>query len=578
MNDLFSFTGIVYTLLTIVFLFVTFRFYKDWKKDATTSNRDLFLSLLFFTFVCIAGVFAGTVFLKSASGIIILLIISSFFVTLASSFLGHLFFHFKFPSISAWWGFIFIFIYGLFVTILTAFSRITPFLEKNGALDWGMPFYIDILRSIIYFLGCIPAYFIFLKKYKDAENRFEKSQNLFLMMVFIAALVIIIVDFIIEPWFHTKANLSEIFILVTAVIGMFLYFILNETVVSKSEELFRSIFEQANDGLFLHDLRGNLLDVNQKALDIFGLSRKELLDHKNSKVKKIIHEVKVKGSDDLNNPRSFQITDALLKNKKIPPYERMYKKDGKKIIMEINNTLIRNKHQEPLFVLSIVRDISERKMSERKLLTALKEKEVLLQEIHHRVKNNIQIMSSLLRLQFSDINSTEIKEKIKESQNRLRSIALIHEKLYRSRDFSQINFRQYIHDLTIHLSHIYDINPSEVKAKTEVNDLFFNINTAVPLGLIINELISNAFKHAFPDKRRGEVLIRLKLTIPDKYKLEVIDNGVGFPAEIDFKNPQTLGLQLLYDLVNQIDGKIRLNKNDGTCISIEFKSKTNNLN
>ncbi|MBU4608001.1 MAG: sensor histidine kinase, partial [Methanobacterium sp.] len=194
---------------------------------------------------------------------------------------------------------------------------------------------------------------------------------------------------------------------------------------------------------------------------------------------------------------------------------------------------------------------------------------LLLQEIHHRVKNNLQIISSLMNLQAMEIDDEKTLKFIRDSQNRVKSMAIIHEKLYESSDLSRISFKGYLHNLLSYLYDSYTIHPGRVKLKPVVNDFSFNIDTAIPLGLIINELISNSLKYAFPDKREGELFIHLEKA-GEKFKLVVADDGIGFPDNVDFENTTTLGLQLVNKLTQQLDGSITLDNKKGSKFTIKF--------
>lgn len=216
-------------------------------------------------------------------------------------------------------------------------------------------------------------------------------------------------------------------------------------------------------------------------------------------------------------------------------------------------------------------DITERKKAENKLKTSLKEKEVLLREIHHRVKNNLQIISTLLALQSEDITDRKMLENYRESENRIQSIALIHEKMYQSRDISSIDFTGYIKSLINDLMYSYDADSRNITAVTDTDDFFFSIETVQPLGLIINELVSNSLKYAFKDRNEGKISVKLEKIDVDSFKLTVGDNGAGFPEDIDFRNTSSLGLQLVNELVRQLDGAIELNKDSGTEFKIIFK-------
>ncbi|MCK9151030.1 sensor histidine kinase [Methanobacterium alcaliphilum] len=213
-------------------------------------------------------------------------------------------------------------------------------------------------------------------------------------------------------------------------------------------------------------------------------------------------------------------------------------------------------------------DITERKYAEKALKDSLKEKEILLSEIHHRVKNNMQIISSLISLQAGYFQDEEVYTAFLESQNRIKSMAMVHEGIYQSNRLSDIDFSEYVSELTQNLFNTYGINAMKITVKQEVN-AFLNLETAIPLGLIINELITNSLKHAFPGDRGGEILIKLK-SQNDEYLLQVSDNGVGMSTDFDLANSDTLGMQLVYSLINQLDADLNIDTTKGTSFKIKF--------
>jgi two-component sensor histidine kinase len=225
-------------------------------------------------------------------------------------------------------------------------------------------------------------------------------------------------------------------------------------------------------------------------------------------------------------------------------------------------------------VIEYVRDITERKMAEDRLQASLQEKEVLLKEVHHRVKNNMQVISSLLNLQSRHIQDPKVFEMFKESQRRIRSMALIHERLYQSSDFARIEFSEYLRNLASHLFHSYQVDASRVQLKIEAEKVHLNINTAIPCGLIVNELVSNALKHGFPEGRKGQLDIDLRRVAGDGYVLRVRDDGVGFPEGLDFRKTETLGMQIVSTLISQIDASIDLVRDKGTEFTIHFQEIT----
>lgn len=220
-------------------------------------------------------------------------------------------------------------------------------------------------------------------------------------------------------------------------------------------------------------------------------------------------------------------------------------------------------------VSGIGHDITEKKLSEEKLMLSLKEKEVLLKEVHHRVKNNLQVISSILNLQSSYVKDIKTLELLKESQNRIKSMAFIHESLYQTKDFSSINFSEYVTNLSKNLIHSYTSFENKIELELEVQQVFLNLDIAIPCGLIINELVSNALKYAFPKGSKGIVKIDLK-SENNLIKLVISDNGVGLSRKIDFRNTDSLGLQLVVTLVEQLGGKIRLQRTKGSKFTISF--------
>lgn len=215
-------------------------------------------------------------------------------------------------------------------------------------------------------------------------------------------------------------------------------------------------------------------------------------------------------------------------------------------------------------------EISRRKETEDKLLNSLKDKEVLLKEVHHRVKNNLQVISSILSLQSSYVKDKKTLGILQESQNRIKSMSFIHESLYQNEDFTSIKISEYISTLTQNLLYSYRMKGEKVELETEFDDVFLNIDQAIPCGLIINELVSNALKYAFKDKEKGIIKIEVKLN-GNKISLNVSDNGIGLPAHIKLGVSDTLGFQLVHALVDQLDANIHVEREEGTKYLITFE-------
>ncbi len=218
-----------------------------------------------------------------------------------------------------------------------------------------------------------------------------------------------------------------------------------------------------------------------------------------------------------------------------------------------------------------VHDITARKMMEDAVRASLREKEILLREIHHRVKNNMQVISSLLNLQADHVADADARRMLKEGQLRIRSMALIHEKLYQARDLSKVEFASYIQSLTAHLFKFFKVDPGQVRLESDLEDVRLDINTAVPCGLLFNELISNVLKHAFPGGRKGTVRIRLWREKDGGLKLRVADDGVGIPQALDYRRAESFGLQIVDLLIGQIEGKVELDRTNGTDFTVSFR-------
>jgi PAS domain S-box-containing protein len=237
--------------------------------------------------------------------------------------------------------------------------------------------------------------------------------------------------------------------------------------------------------------------------------------------------------------------------------------------------IISNGHVDQ--VITVLRDVTEEKLAEHRIKSALAEKEVLLREVHHRVKNNLQVITSLLGLQADYIEDPHTLELFRETQARLRSMALIHEELYQSKNLNQINFHDYAEKLTSNLTQVFSMNYN-VQLQLDIENVYFNVDTAIPLGLIINELVTNALKYAFPNYAAGT--IRLSLSRHPRaadgandYLLKVEDDGIGIPERIDFENTKSLGLQLVNILVTQLKGEISLDRTRGSKFSIRIVNR-----
>ena len=288
----------------------------------------------------------------------------------------------------------------------------------------------------------------------------------------------------------------------------------------------------------------------------------------------------IRGWLDLIHPEDRRKLDSAVEKHKTSTepikYEyRVRHKDGKYRYWEDNALPLLDENGFPYRWIGVCTDITERKQAEDHIKASLKEKEVLLSEIHHRVKNNMQVTSSLLNLQSKRIRDKKTVEIFKESEGRLKTMALVHDKLYRSENIANINFKEYIDDLLKNQLASYGVNTNNISVNIEIEDIFLEIDLATPCGLIINELVSNSLKYAFPHGKKGEIKIVLRAVNETEFELIVGDNGIGIHEDIDFENTDTFGLYLVNLLTKgQLEGKMELLREQGTEYCIRFKRPT----
>ena len=224
-------------------------------------------------------------------------------------------------------------------------------------------------------------------------------------------------------------------------------------------------------------------------------------------------------------------------------------------------------------LLSIVKAMDRIKRAETRLRKETEEKKVLLNEIHHRVKNNMQVISSLLNLQSAKIKDKKYADIFKKSRDRIKSMALVHEMLYQSKDFSNFDFNGYVRTVVNYLFRIYGADPERMKLKREIEPVPLAFDHTIPCGLIINELVSNSLKYAFPEADEGEIKIALRSITDHELELTVSDNGIGMPMEIEMGKTESMGLQLIHILAeSQLDGTLELIREKGTLVRICFRN------
>ncbi|MCJ7642900.1 MAG: PAS domain S-box protein [Candidatus Aminicenantes bacterium] len=335
-----------------------------------------------------------------------------------------------------------------------------------------------------------------------------------------------------------------------------------EEAVGKSEEKYRGLTGNVNLGIYRNTVgpEGKFIEANPAIVGMFGYKSKEEF-------------LAINVSDLYQNAKGRnKFNDKMLKEGFVRGEELwLKKKDGSSFVGSVSAVAVKDEQGHVKYYDGIIDDITERKRAEEVLRASLREKEVLLREVHHRVKNNMQVISSFFNLQAGYTTNEECRAILKEGQTRIRSMSLVHEKLYQSCDLSKIDLAGYIQSLVVHLFHVYLVNPAQVRMETEFEDVSLDINSAVPCGLILNELISNALKHAFPEGRTGVIKIGLRRGPGGAVELRVADDGVGLPEGLDFRKAESFGLQIVNLLVDQLEAAIDLDRKKGTAFTMTFR-------
>jgi len=320
--------------------------------------------------------------------------------------------------------------------------------------------------------------------------------------------------------------------------------------LQESEHLFRGIAQGIRDVVFVVDHEDyKVLYVNPAYEEIWGQRSETMYERPTSWMDAIAPEDRDRVNAALEKQQS---TGEFNENFRIIRPDHSVRWIHDRVFP------IRNDHGEIYRLVGIAEDITEQMQADQQIRASLQEKEVLLKEINHRVGNNLQLVSSLLRHQSATIEDERYQEVFKASQDRVRSIALIHDKLYQSTDLASIDFADYIRSLTGSLFRSHGASTEAIQLKIQAEDVLLGVDSAIPCALIINELVSNSLQHAFPDGSQGEIRIVLR-SEQDQSLLIVSDNGVGLPEDLDLRTTETLGLELVRTLVDQLKGTIEFN-------------------
>ncbi len=330
----------------------------------------------------------------------------------------------------------------------------------------------------------------------------------------------------------------------------------------RSEQKFRDLTEVTTDWVWEVDEHGVYTYVSPKIKELLGYEVGEVLGKT---------PLEFMAEEDAENSLNA-FSEEIINKEPFSGLENVNRhKDGHLVVLETSGIPIFDEKGQLRGYRGIDRDITKRRQMEEQLKASLAEKEVLLKEIHHRVKNNLQIICSMLYLQSRHIEDTQLLAIFAESQHRIKSIALAHEELYQSKSLANIEFADYVRNLLAYLFSSYGVNSDLIALKTNLQNMPLGVDVAIPCALIINELIPNSLKHAFPAGReRGEIYIDCRSEDADKAALIVSDNGVGFPRGMDFRNTKSFGLRLVNMLVGQLNGAMELDGNSGTTFRLTF--------
>jgi PAS domain S-box-containing protein len=330
-----------------------------------------------------------------------------------------------------------------------------------------------------------------------------------------------------------------------------------------SEQQWRLLAENLKDGIILGDCDGKIFFWNKGAEDIFGYKASEAMgqpltfilpeSHRQAYLKQLEQFFLTGRSGDLG--KWTEIVGL--------------RKDWSKFPLEL--CLAPWQIKDKVIFICLVRDITDRKKTEDGIIASLREKDRLLEEVREQIKNNLQAIYSLLDFQFEYLKGKQALSMLKESRARLKSIALMHEKLCSSKALARVDFATYIQNLANRLFEAFDADPDQIKLKINIQPAFLDIKTATACGLITSELVANSLKYAFPGERRGEVAVDFYQKGENRCALTVRDNGVGFPENLDFRAAKSLGLQIVNDLVCQLGGEIKLDRKGGTKFIISFQ-------
>ena len=326
-----------------------------------------------------------------------------------------------------------------------------------------------------------------------------------------------------------------------------------------SEEQYRELIENVGEAIVVVQ-HGMFKFFNPRAQDLVGYSSKEMfatpfIEFVHPADQSMVHKLHLQRMNGIVDPVSYSF--------------RIVRKSGETRWVELKTVLI--EWEKKTAALNFIIDITERKYAEDRIAASLREKEILLKEIHHRVKNNMQVISSLLNLQYQKTEDQQVKNAVAEAQSRVRSISLVHEGLYQSPNLAEIDFQLYLEHLVEEIGRLFSLTSDKLKIFIHARKVKMGVKDAVPCGIIINELITNTIKHGFPVEKSGNMIITVEYETTDLMKIIVTDDGVGLPENFDPSNIRTLGIPIIIEIVEgQLEGRWELKGNDGVCWTIRW--------
>lgn len=326
---------------------------------------------------------------------------------------------------------------------------------------------------------------------------------------------------------------------------------------TKTLNLYRLMVESAYDAIFFKDPKSRFVIANKKALETLGLPKEQVIG-------KTDDEIMI----DKEEARNVMADDAAVFETRSPREStaRITGSDGRQFWFQAIKVPQFDDRGNFIGLVGVARDITQQRDDEEKIRASLKEKEILLKELHHRVKNNMQVISSLLNLQARQVEDPRLRKTLEDCRDRVRSMSLVHAKIYGSEDLSHIEFGTLLNSILTYLFRSY--GREGISYSLTADEVHLGVDTAIPIAIIVNELIANALRHAFPDGRNGMISIALSTGGDGSISLRVSDNGISLPPGLDIRNTESLGLQLVVSLVSQISGSIDVDRAGGTTFEL----------